>query len=133
MGEESKRIYPPLVLAYIGDAIYEVHIRTYLIEKLRGNVNKLHKHATKYVKASAQAASVHGIKHMLSEKEWDIVKKGRNQKSNSIPKNASLVDYKYATGFEALIGYHHLHGNEARIKEIVDASILLIEDALEER
>lgn len=133
MGEESKRTYPPLVLAYIGDAIYEVHIRTYLIEKLRGNVNKLHKHATMYVKASAQSAAVHGIKHMLSEKEWEIVKKGRNQKSNSVPKNALLVDYKYATGFEALIGYHHLHGNYDRIKEIVDASISFIEDALKER
>lgn len=133
MSEESKRTYPPLVLAYIGDAIYEVHIRAYLIEKLRGNVNKLHKHATKYVKASAQASAVHGIKHMLSEKEWEIVKKGRNQKSNSIPKNSLLADYKYATGFEALIGYHHMHDNHERIKEIVDASISFIEDALEER
>ena len=133
MCEENKRTYPPLVLAYIGDAIYEIHIRTYLIDKLRGNVNKLHKHATRYVKASAQAAAVHGIRHMLSEAEWEIVKKGRNQKSNSVPKNALLSDYKYATGFEALIGYHHLHCNYDRIKEIVDASISFIEDCLEER
>jgi len=133
MVDESKRTYPPLVLAYIGDAIFEAHIRTYLIGKYKGNVNKLHRYATKYVKASAQAASVHAIRSLLSEEEWGIVKRGRNQKSNSVPKNASLADYKYATGFEALIGYHHLHGNNARIKEIVAYSISFTEDGLGER
>ncbi len=126
-GEE--RTYPPLVLAYIGDAVFESHIRTHLVEKHRGNVNKLHRFATRYVKASAQAAAVHAIKDILSEKEWGIVKRGRNQKSNTIPKNATLSDYKYATGFEALIGYHHLHGNHNRIDEIMEASIAFVEDA----
>src|SRR6056297_206282 len=129
MEKGEERTYPPLVLAYVGDAIFEAGIRTHLVEKHRGNVNKLHRFATRYVKASAQAATVHAIKGILSEKEWGIVKKGRNQKSNSIPKNATLSDYKYATGFEALIGYHHLHGNHDRINEIVEAAIAFIEDA----
>ncbi len=133
MENGKERTYPPLVLAYMGDAVFESHIRTHLIEKHRGNVNKLHRFATRYVKASAQAATVHAIRGILSDKEWGIVKRGRNQKSNTIPKNAALSDYKYATGFEALIGYHHLHGNFDRIKEIVEASIAFVEDALEGR
>jgi len=129
MEKREERNYPPLVLAYMGDAIFEMHIRSYLVEKHRGNVNKLHGLATRYVKASAQAAAVHAIRGILSQKEWGVVKRGRNQKSNTIPKNSTLSDYKYATGFEALIGYHHLHGNYDRINEIVEASIAFVEEA----
>lgn len=123
------RTYPPLVLAYVGDAVFEAKVRTHLVEKHRGNVNKMHRFATRFVKASAQAGAVHAIRGILSEKEWGIVKRGRNQKSNTIPKNATLSDYKYATGFEALIGYHHLNGNHERLNEIVEASISFVEDA----
>ncbi|QEK13553.1 Mini-ribonuclease 3 [Crassaminicella thermophila] len=126
--EENIRFVSPLVLAYIGDAVYEVYIREYILHKYGGNVNKLHKIATKFVKASAQAKIVHMLEKELNKEEWAIIKKGRNQKSGSVPKNANLTDYKYATGFEALIGYLYLLGNKKRIKEIIKKGIQVIEE-----
>ncbi|QXM07411.1 Mini-ribonuclease 3 [Crassaminicella indica] len=126
--EEEIRFISPLVLAYIGDAVYEVYIREYILHRYGGNVNKLHKIATRFVKAGAQAKAVHGLEKELPEKEWNIIKRGRNQKSGTVPKNAELVDYKYATGFEALIGYLYLLGDTGRIKEIVKRAIQIIEE-----
>lgn len=85
------------------------------------------KRAVGYVKASAQAKLIIGIKEMLTEEEWTIVKRGRNQKSSTVPKNALLSDYKYATGFEALIGYLHLTQKEDRIVEILKAGIVYLD------
>lgn len=108
----------PLQLAYIGDSVYEVLIRNYLLENNNCNVNELHKKAIRYVKANSQKEIILMIKEKLSEKEWTIVKRGRNSKSNSVPKNADITDYRYATGFEALIGYLFITGNYDRIREI---------------
>lgn len=116
---EDIMMLSPLQLAYIGDAVYELLVRTYLIK--RGHsVGKLHKLATKYVKAKAQANIVHNIEGNLTQSESDIIRRGRNSKSNTVPKNANMMDYKYATGFEALIGYLYLNEEYIRIIELFD-------------
>lgn len=116
---EDIEMLSPLQLAYIGDAVYELLVRTYLLNK-RLSVNKLHKVAIEYVKAKAQAQIVHILENILTEEEQMIVKKGRNAKSNTMPKNATVIDYKYATGFEALIGYLYLKGQDVRIQELFE-------------
>lgn len=109
----------PLVLALAGDAVYEVFIRTYLIEKFRGmNVNKLHKKTVSYVKAKSQCEYMKQIIDELNEKEMAIFKRGRNSKSHT-PKNGDVIEYKWATGFEALIGYLYLSGETRRLDYIL--------------
>jgi len=113
--EAEARMMAPLVLAYIGDAVFEVFIRNYLINEMTVSVHQYHKRATRYVRAKAQAEVVHALEVELTETEWTIVKRGRNQKSASVPKNADLTDYKYATGFEALLGYLFYIGEHDRL------------------
>ncbi|MCT4632084.1 MAG: Mini-ribonuclease 3 [Firmicutes bacterium] len=127
MSEEQVKLISPLKLAYIGDAVYEVYIRSYVVNKIKTNVNSMNKMAVKYVKAEAQAKVARGLKDLVSEKEWTILKRGRNQKSATVAKNASIGDYRYATGFEALIGYLYLSGNNDRIREIIKYSIDVLE------
>lgn len=127
LDESAVRMLNPLKLAFLGDAIYEAYIRTYLVNEAVLTPHEMSKRAVKYVKASAQASLVIGIKEFLTEDEWIIVKRGRNQKSSTVPKNAVLIDYKYATGFEALIGYLHLTQNETRIIDIIKAGIHYLE------
>jgi ribonuclease-3 family protein len=114
---EDIMMLSPLQLAYIGDAVYELLIRTYVLNKSL-NVNELHKNTTKYVRAKAQADAIHGIEELLTEEELGYVKKGRNTKTNSSPKNSELIDYKYATGFECLLGYLYLTNQDERIREV---------------
>lgn len=102
------RTYSPLTLAYIGDAIYELVIRTILVEKGNTQVNKLHNRASRLVKASAQSAMIEKLKPHLTEEETAVFKRGRNAKSYTMAKNASMSDYRRATGFEALMGYLYL-------------------------
>ncbi|WP_432667335.1 ribonuclease III domain-containing protein [Wukongibacter baidiensis] len=125
--EEGLRTTPPLVFAYIGDAIYEIYIRTYIIRKYKLKLNELHKTATQFVKAGAQSKIVHVLEEELTEEEWKMVKKGRNQKSGSVAKNASVSDYRYATGFECLLGYLYLSDKKERVEEIISRSIEIIE------
>lgn len=126
--EAEVKMMAPLVLAYMGDAIYEVFIRFFLISKKNVSVNELHKEATSYVKAKSQAEIVHALEGQLSEGEWLVIKKGRNQKSATVPKNAILMDYKYATGFEALIGYLFYTGQLERLLEILNESCRIISE-----
>lgn len=112
--------YSPLVLAYIGDAVYELYIRSMLVSKANMQVNKLHKEATGYVKAKAQAELIRKLMDKLSEEEISIYKRGRNAHSYTSAKNADIVDYRCATGFEALIGYLYINGNEERIAELLE-------------
>lgn len=114
---EDIRMLSPLQLAYVGDSVYELLIRTYLLKK-ELSVNELHKATIKYVKAKAQSDIIHKIGELLTEEEMTYVKKGRNAKSNTTPKNADLLDYKYATGFECLFGYLYLTNQDSRIGEI---------------
>lgn len=111
-----------LVLAYMGDTVYEDYIRKYLITKGIGNVNDLQTEALKYVSAINQAKFLTEMidNDKLSEKELDIVKRARNYKTTSHPKSCDIITYKYATGLEALIGYLYLDGNIERINEIMN-------------
>lgn len=118
----------PLVLAYLGDTVYETYIREHLIrQNTQRKVNDLHKLAIKYVKAKAQANIIHEIEAELTEEESKIYKRGRNQKSNTSPKNADIIDYKHATGFEALVGYLYLNNEIERLQYIINKGIKIIE------
>lgn len=115
--------YSPLVLAYIGDAVYELFIRTLLVCEGNAPVNKLHKRSISYVKAKAQSNIIHGLMNLLTQEEQDVVRRGRNAKSGTIPKNADVTEYKYATGFESLVGYLYLKGDSKRLIEILKLSV----------
>ncbi len=129
-GEKDVNAYSPLALAYIGDDVYDVIIRTIVVEKANRPAHELHKETVKYVKASAQAAIIDKLLEgeesgecFLSQDEIDIYKRGRNAKSYTMAKNASMTDYRKATGFEALIGYLYLSGKQSRVLEIVKYGI----------
>jgi ribonuclease-3 family protein len=109
-----------LTLAYIGDAIYEVYVREYLIEHGGVKPHELHNQAVHYVAAHAQSSVIHHLleQSMLTEEEVQVVKRGRNAKSKSSPKNMSVIDYRYATAFEALIGFHYLMKHHDRLAEL---------------
>lgn len=109
------RTYSALSLAYIGDGIYELIIRTLLMEQGINHVNKLHKKASELVKASAQKEMFFCVEELLTEEEMQVFKRGRNVKSSSVAKNATVADYRIATGFEAMIGYLYLLGQTDRI------------------
>lgn len=126
--EQEVKMMAPLVLAYMGDAIFEVFIRNYLVQRMTASVNVLHRTATQYVKAKAQAEIVHALESQLTEEEWGIVKRGRNQKSATVPKNADLSDYRYATGFEALLGYLFYRGKTERLQTLMIKSVDIIDD-----
>lgn len=109
----------PLVLAYIGDAVYELHIRQFLVTQGVAKVNDLHREAVNYVKATTQAKLIHELEEELTEQERKIVKKGRNAKSGQIPKNTEIIEYRYSTGFECLLGYLYLSEQQERLEEIL--------------
>ena len=110
-----------LVLAYLGDTIYENYVRHYLINKGIGNVNDLQTASINYVSAKSQAKFLEELisNNFLSQEEISVIKRARNYKSNSHPKNTDIVTYKHATGLEALIGYLDLTNNKTRIDEIM--------------
>lgn len=118
----------PLVLAYIGDAVYELIIRTVNFKKGNKSVNKFHTYNVKFVKAKTQAILGRLIKDELSSNELAIYKRGRNAKSHSIAKNATVSDYRYATAFESLIGYLYLKKENQRIKYLLDTAFSLFEE-----
>lgn len=119
----NAHLYSPLVLAYVGDAVYEIYIRTLLVSEGNLPVYKLHKKSISYVKAKSQSDIIHGIINSLTPEEQEIVRRGRNAKSGTIPKNADVGEYKYATGFESLIGYLYLKGDFNRLVEVLKMSI----------
>ncbi|MFD2730021.1 Mini-ribonuclease 3 [Enterococcus camelliae] len=110
-----------LALAYVGDAIYEVYVRDYLIQSGLTRPNQLHKTATHYVSAKAQASLIQKMQNqqLLSEEEQEIFRRGRNSKSYTSAKNADIITYRISTGFEALIGYLHLTKQTERLEELV--------------
>ncbi len=117
---EKPELLAPLVLAYIGDSIYEVYVRNKLILAHSGMpAYKLHREAIKYVKAHAQSNSIRALEGIITSKEEAVYKRGRNAKSQTVPKNADVVDYRRATGFEALVGYLYLSGQHERMDEIM--------------
>lgn len=122
LSKEDIAMLSPLQLAYIGDAVYELLVRTYLLKE-NIPVKKLHNTTINYVKAKAQAQAIHALDEKLSYEEKRLVKKGRNAKSKSMPKNADMLDYKYATGLETLFGYLYLNRDDMRIKELFEEVI----------
>lgn len=118
--EEARRLNP-LQLALIGDGVYEIFIRNYILSKNSElSAHKIHVEAIKYVKAKSQSTIMHIIEELLNEEELCIYKRGRNAKSATVPKNADMIDYRNATGFEALVGYLYLTGNKERLNNILE-------------
>ena len=113
------RTYSPLVLAYIGDAVYELLIRTKVINHGSMQVNKMHKKSASLVKAETQANIIKAIQEDLTEEELAVYKRGRNAKSATTAKHATMIDYRMATGFEALVGYLYLHARHDRLLELI--------------
>ena len=113
----------PLVWAYVGDAVYELYIRTHLINNSNAKPHKLHVESIKYVKAKAQADILKKLQDILTDEEKEIVRRGRNTENHHVAKNANVADYAQSTAFEALIGYLYLSKNDDRLKEILDSCI----------
>jgi ribonuclease-3 family protein len=125
--QDEARMLNPLQLALIGDGVFEVFIRNYiLMNNTALSANKIHVKAIGYVKAKSQASIMHEVETLLTEEEEAIYKRGRNAKSPTVPKNADVRDYRTATGFEALIGYLYLTGNKERLEFILDKSVEII-------
>ena len=119
------RTYSPLALAYIGDAVYDLIIRTVVVERGNRSSQELHRITVKYVSAGAQAKMVQALADRLTEEEAAVYRRGKNAKPHTMAKNASAADYLKATGFEAVIGYLYLTDRMDRILELVDAGIRL--------
>lgn len=120
------RAYSPLTFAYIGDAVFEIVIRTVIIgSKGQRSINSLHKQTTRVVCARTQALIAEAVYDRLTEEEQDIYRRGKNAKIHSSAKNASLSEYHKATGFEALLGYLFMRDEVLRITEIVREGIEL--------
>ena len=117
------KMLSPLTWAYIGDSVYEMYIRTYLINKTKLKPHKLHIESIKYVKAKSQADILKKIDDMLTDEEKDIVRRGRNAENHHLPKNADPEDYMYSTAFEALIGYLYLTKQDERLRHILEKCI----------
>ncbi len=126
-GEVDIRTYSPLALAYIGDAVYDLVIRTVVVERGNTSPNKLHKKAVAYVNARIQARMVEALLDELTEEEQTIYKRGRNAKSYTTAKNATVIEYRKATGFEALCGYLYLVGKQERMLSLIRRAIELME------
>lgn len=128
--EVDVRAYSPLTLAYIGDAVYDVIIRTVVVERSNRPANELHKKTSSFVKAQTQAEMIEALQPLLSEEEEAVYKRGRNAKSYTSAKNASIGDYRKATGFEALIGYLYLQDRTERVLELVKTGLERTQKAL---
>ena len=117
--EKEINLLSPLTWAYVGDCVYELYIRTNLVEKTTLKPHNLHIETIKYVKAKAQAEYLEKIQDKLTEEEKDIVRRGRNTENHHLPKNSNVQEYMRATAFEALIGYLYLSKKFKRLKEIL--------------
>jgi ribonuclease-3 family protein len=118
-----------LALAYMGDAVFETYVRFHLIQNGKVKPNDLHREATKYVSAKAQAIIIHRFidEALLTEAELAVLRRGRNAKSGSVPKNTDVQTYRYSTAFEALIGYLYLAGDESRLEELISRAFTIVD------
>lgn len=112
--------YSPLALAYIGDTVYDLFIRTKVLAKGNRHVTEMHKESVSFVKAHSQSISAHALESILTEDELRVLKWGRNAKSNTTPKNADVTEYRMATGFETLIGYLYISGENERLNYLLE-------------
>jgi len=118
----------PLVLAFVGDSVFDLFIRSRLVMKKRESAHKMHVKAINYVKASAQSKIISELLDKLNEEEKIIYKRGRNSKSATVPKHADVLDYRRATAFEAVLGYLYLLGKYERLEEIMNMAAEIIEE-----
>ena len=116
----NPREYSPLALAYIGDTVYDLFIRTKVIAKGNRHVTEMHKESVSFVKAHSQSVSAYALENELTEDEMRVLKWGRNAKSNTTPKNADVTEYRMATGFETLVGYLYLSGEDERLSYLLE-------------
>ncbi len=121
--KEEVNLMSPLIWAYIGDCVYELFIRTHLVETTNLKPHKLHIEAVKQVKAKAQADKLEELQEMLTEEEKEIVRRTRNTENHHVAKNADPRDYMYATAFEGLIGYLYLSEQKERLEQILNKCI----------
>ena len=117
--KEEVNLLSPLIWAYVGDSVYELYIRTKLVNETKQKPHALHIESIKYVKAKAQAEILKEIESKLTEEEKDIVRRGRNAENHHLPKNANVQEYMHATAFEALIGYLYLTEQTERLQELL--------------
>ena len=125
----NERLLNSLALAYMGDAVYETYVRYHLLQHGQVKPHLLHKAATQYVSAKAQASVLHQLieKEFFSEEELAVIRRGRNAKSGTVPKNTDVQTYRYSTAFEALIGSLYLAGSHERLEEIITRAFELVE------
>ena len=121
-------LVPPIALAYIGDAIYEVAVRQYVLSQPNFRPHVLHDTTTSFVSAKMQSAILHRLQHYLSPSEKQIVKQGLNAKPNTIPKNATVSQYRHATAFECLIGHLYYSDQHDRMTELISMAIKMVVD-----
>ena len=119
-------VHSPLVLAYVGDAVFELAVRAYLATHIRASVGELHERARDKVRAAAQAQALADIEWSLTEEERELVRRARNAKAQ-VPKSASLYEYRYSTAFEALLGHLFLTGRLERLVHLLDLVIPRVE------
>lgn len=117
--EEEINLLSPLTWAYVGDSVFELYIRTHLVNKTNLKPHKLHIEAINYVKAKAQAEFLKKIEEILTDEEKEIVRRGRNAQNHHLPKNSNVQEYMHATAFEALIGFLYLTKKYERLEEIL--------------
>lgn len=130
MMEKDVRQINTTALAFMGDAVYEVYVRKHVMETGQTNADRLHQMAVPYVRAKGQAQAVKTmLTGFLSEEESALVRRARNRRTISKPKNADIIDYKMATAFEALIGFLYLSGEESRLEEVMAETVRIIENA----
>lgn len=128
--EADIRSYSPLTLAYIGDAVYDLIVRTVVVERANRAASALHKKTSSIVRAKTQSDMIEVLMPKLTEEEAEIYKRGRNAKPHTTAKNASVSDYRRATGFEALVGYLYLTGNFDRVLVLVKEGLAALDVAL---
>lgn len=117
------RTFSPLALAYIGDSVFDIVVRTKVVAKGNVPVSKMHKACSDVVRASSQAALLEAIDELLSDEEKEVVRRGRNAKSKTTAKNASMIDYRNATALEALVGYLYITGQVKRMQELIKTGL----------
>ena len=128
MAQEITQMYSSAVLAFLGDSVYEINIRSRIIREFKGNAGSLNSRAKALTNAKAQSQMVEALKDVFTEEETAVYKRGRNFKSPSVPRSCSVGEYRRATGLEALMGYLFILGRQERIDELISTGIELLNE-----
>ncbi len=128
LSEGDIKSMQPLALAFLGDAVFEIYIREYVMAKGYRTINSMHRETIKFVRAKSQCRAVKLILPELTEEEEAVVRRGRNANPHTVPKNAEVEDYRYATALESLFGYLHLTEQKKRLEELMNRVIAVIEE-----